>query len=233
MERSAWMQWIHQMLRGNIQSLSERPIIERLQLVVLALFIAAILDVVTAWLSWSNASLNAQYVELNRLIAQRMGYEAPASEQFSALAVFTTTFFVGGAGAALLWGSAGYVAIRGVLGRIVPLSGIFASAVVPLPLGSLVQLLTTVAHSLGMPIGFVPSLAAFLDPTTTDIRLYTIAAKLDLGALLHAGAMVCLAVPGCGWRDVAAGGLVAFVVRSIIVSGVILLIARMAALPSS
>ncbi len=233
MERSAWMQWIHQMLRGNILSLSERPIIERLQLVVFALFIAALLDVVTAWLSWSNAALNAQYVELNRLIAHRMGYEAPASVQFSALAVFTTTFFVGGAGAALLWGSAGYVAIRGVLGRMIPLSGILASAVVPLPLGSLVQLLTTVAHSLGLPIGAVPSLVAFLDPTTTDIRLYTIASKLDLGALLHAGAMVYLAVPACRWRVVAAGGLVAFILRSITVGGGILLIAQLAALAAT
>jgi hypothetical protein len=232
MERSGWLGWLRRLSRGCIVPLGELLLIEQLQLAVLAALIAALLDVVSAWLSWSVPSLHAQYAELNALVARRMGYEPPAMQDFSALGVFTASFFVGGIGAALLWGVVGALTIRGVLRKNVSLSVLATSAVVPLPIVSLVQLAVTLLHWSGVPISIVPSLAVLFDPATADIRLYSIAAKLDLGALLHAGAMVCLAV-GCSWMHVLSGGLVAFTVRSILVGGGILFIARSAGLPPS
>lgn len=232
MERNSWISWIRQLRNGNVVPLGELSVIEQLQLIMLATFVAAVLDVISAWLSWSILALHVQYAELNALVARRLGYQLPAMQNFSALGVFTASFFVGGGAAALLWGVVGAITIRGVLRKEVSLSALVASAVVPLPITSIVQLLVTVLHWIGMPVEIVPSLAVLFDVSSTDLRIYSIAAKLDLGALLHASAMICLAV-GCTWKHIIGGGLIAFLVRSVIVGGGILLIARMAGLPPS
>ncbi|MDW8271561.1 MAG: hypothetical protein RML15_04010 [Bacteroidota bacterium] len=228
--RSAWIGWIRSLLGGRFIAVEELDYTTRVQLVFVAALLAAAIDVVSAWIVWSNPPLRSQYAALNALVAKQVGYTAPPIGEFSALGVFVASLIPGSIGALLLWTLAAFLSFRLVCRHIPGLGVLVPTAVFPLPLVSAVGLLTTLVQLGVGSISATPSLAAFIEPTAVDVRLYSIAAKIDLGALMHAVVMTRLLFPSSGWRTVLLRGSMVFVVRSGIVAAGILLVAQIAGL---
>lgn len=197
----------------------------RVQLVFAAAVVAALLDVVTAWIGWESPVLREQYAALNAYVAQRLGYGPPPVTAVSALSVFAASLFGNTAGAMFVWSIAG-VTVSITFRQSFALGKVLPAALLPLPLASMVALVTTVIHLVMGTIQPSPSLGVLFDPHTADIRLFTIASKLDLGALVYALAMTRLVLPHHPWRAVIVGAVVGFVVRGTLVAGGIILVAR-------
>jgi hypothetical protein len=234
MECNSWKEWLRAARSGQIVPLDACSFVAKLQLVFASALAAALLDTVAAWLGWSSPVLRQQAADINATVAQRMGAAPPpAAMEFSALGVFSSSLFVGTLGGLIIWGIAAAVVTAGVFRIPVRLSSIGTAAVLPIPLTSLLGVLVTVAQLLAGSVRVVPSLGALLDPASADIRVFAVASRVDLGALLHAVVMMRLVLHSERWSTIGLGALVAFVVRAALVVGGILLVASATGLQPS
>lgn len=226
-DHTEWRVWVQNLFTGIVVPLDTVSVRARVQLVLAAAVASATLDVANAWIGWASPVLREQYAALNAAVAQRWGYTPPSETSFSALGVFAASLFGNSVGAIFVWGMASVVVLitfrqHVAIGRVLPAS------ILPLPLASVVALATTLVHLVMGTIQWSPSVGAFFDPNTADISLFTIASKLDIGSVVYAFAMVRLLLPHHQWHAIVMGAVVGFIVRSIIVAGGILLVARAA-----
>ncbi|GIV53808.1 MAG: hypothetical protein KatS3mg039_0326 [Candidatus Kapaibacterium sp.] len=227
---SNWKEWLRAAREGKLIPLQECSTVARVQLVFVAALLAALLDVLASWMGWSNASLRAQHAAINQIVATRMGYQPPAPLHFSALGVLSSSLFVGTLATLMLWSIVGASVVSGVLRRRVPIGVIATAAVLPLPLTSALGVLSVVVQLVVGSARAIPSLGAFVDPSVADVRVFSIASKIELGSLVHALVMMRLLLLSERWSLVALGAAVAFVLRSVLITGAILLIASVSGL---
>ncbi len=232
-ECSRWTEWVRAAWRGQFIPLQHCTATARVQLVFAAALTAALLDTAASWIGWSSMVLREQYAALNALVAERMGYQPPAAPTFSALGVFSSSLFVGTVSSLLLWGLVGLVVVRLVIRQPVSVGAIATAAVLPLPVSSLVGVLSVCMQLLAGSARVVPSLGAFLDPVHADIRLFSIASKIELSGLVYALVMMRVLLASERWSIVAIGSGVAFVLRCALVAGGVLLVAALSGLPTS
>ncbi|MCX7930090.1 MAG: hypothetical protein N2663_05155 [Chlorobi bacterium] len=225
----SWTQWIRSLWSSTPVPLRDITPLARVQVMFAAAMVAALLDVAAAGIGWFSPVLRQQYAEINARAAERLGYTAQPVE-FSPLGIFASSLFGGAVGAMLLWGLSGIVVIRGVARMPTELGNIAAAAVVPLPLVSTISVVVSLLQALVGSVRVTPSLSLLFDPTATDLRLFAIVSRIDLGSAVHAIAMVRLLLPHIQWNRIALLSFAAFVVRSAIVAGGIVLIARVSSL---
>lgn len=223
----SWTLWVRDALRGQACPLAELSLRTRLQVVAAAVLVAALLEALAAWLTWVHPGLRAQYQQLNVLIAERLGYSAPQLPEFSFLRVSASSLFVQSVVALVVWGSVGVVVVRFVLQEPVAMGTIAASALIPL---APVAALSVVVALVQMVIGsarVTASLTAVLVPQSVEVWVYSLASRIDAGALLHGLLCARLAVPHRRWRVAIGAGVLMFVLRSILIAGVVLLSYRL------
>jgi hypothetical protein len=230
-EAHRWIDWFRTAITGSPLPLDVIGPVARVQVAFAAALVAALLDVLSAWIGWLDPHLREQYAAANVAVAHRLGYSAIPMD-FAPLGVFASSLFDGSIAALVLWGLGGIVAVRGVVRASVGIGSIATAAIVPLPLVSIVGVVVAVVQVLVGSVRAVPSLGALLDPATANVQLLALASKVEIGSVVHAAVMARVLLPSHSWKTVSISAAVAFLVRFALIAGGVFLVARSSGLSS-